>query len=337
MPNPAPIKGNSAVKSAPATLSDSTRAGKERGEDASDRQADRQHEQLAPGEYYAKLQRLQRREWWTWGTSLVVIALLTAGIASLSVPAIVEEKNTVYGTGVMQAISGLVFLILLFGCYLTYEKILINRLRLELAERQSHSILWRDLAMVDPLTGLYNRRYAERRLREEISRCERRGYSLTLVLFDLDKFKQINDQHGHPAGDAVLKEFANRVGKAVRVADLAARLGGDEFMLLLTECDATQVPIMLKRLENATAEVDGLEIPIGFSVGWKEYEPGENAPDLFAAADRALYRDKESRKRAAPSTPGAPGTSGAPGSANSPSASSNSPARTPQTVSTDSK
>ena len=93
----------------------------------------------------------------------------------------------------------------------------------------------------------------------------------------------------------------------------------------------------MKRLENATAEVDGLEIPIGFSVGWKEYEPGENAPDLFAAADRALYRDKESRKRAASSTPGAPGTSGAPGSANSPSASSSSPARTPQTVSTDSK
>lgn len=258
---------------------------------------------LAPSEYYAKLRRLQRREWWTWGTSLSVIFLLTAGVASLSVPALVEEKNTAYGTGVMQAISGLVFLILLFGCYLTYEKILINRLRLELAERQSHSILWRDLALVDPLTGLYNRRYAERRLKEEISRCERRGYSLALVLFDLDKFKEINDQHGHPAGDAVLKEFANRLSKAVRVADLAARLGGDEFMLMLTECDASQVPVMLKRLEDAEATIDGKRIPIGFSVGWKEYEPGENAADLFAAADRALYRDKESRKRGSVSTP----------------------------------
>jgi diguanylate cyclase (GGDEF)-like protein len=326
--NPAPIKGSSAAKSASATPADAARAGNSRAGGAADRE---EVQQLAPGEYYSKLQRLQRREWWTWGTSLVVIFLLTAGIASLSVPAIVEEKNTVYGTGVMQAISGLVFLILLFGCYLTYEKILINRLRLELAERQSHSILWRDLAMVDPLTGLYNRRYAERRLREEISRSERRGYALTLVLFDLDKFKQINDQHGHPAGDAILKEFANCLGKAVRVADLAARLGGDEFMLLLTECDATQVPIMLKRLENAAAEIDGQTIPIGFSVGWKEYEPGENAPDLFAAADRALYRDKESRKRAASSTPGAPGT------ANSPSASASSPARMPQTVPTDSK
>ncbi|HKS81998.1 MAG TPA: GGDEF domain-containing protein [Candidatus Acidoferrales bacterium] len=261
---------------------------------------------LPATEYYAKLRKLQRREWWTWGTSLTVIFLLTAGIASLSVPAIVEEKNTAYGTGVMQAIAGLVFLILLFGCYLTYEKILINRLRLELAERQSHSILWRDLAMVDPLTGLYNRRYAERRLREEISRSERRGYALTLVLFDLDKFKHINDQFGHPAGDAVLKEFGDRLGKAVRVADLAARLGGDEFMLLLTECDASQVPILLKRLEGAEASLDGKTIPIGFSVGWKEYEPGESAPELFSAADRALYRDKESRKRPASAAPAPP-------------------------------
>jgi len=261
---------------------------------------------LASTEYYAKLRKLQRREWWTWGTSLTVILLLTAGVASLSVPAILEEKNTAYGTGVLQAVSGLVFLIMLFGGYLTYEKILINRLRLELAERQTHSILWRDLAMVDPLTGLYNRRYAERRVREEIARAERRGYALTLVLFDLDKFKQVNDLHGHPAGDALLKEFANRISKAVRVADLAARLGGDEFMLLLTECDASQVPVMLKRLEGAQVEIGGKMVPIGFSVGWKEYEPGENAGDLFAAADRALYRDKESRKSKASASPPVP-------------------------------
>lgn len=230
------------------------------------------------------------------GSSLAVILLLTIGVASLSVPAIVEEKNTAYGTGVIQAIAGLVFLILLFGGYLTYEKILINRLRLELAERQSHSVLWRDLALVDPLTGLYNRRYAERRLREEIARAERRGYSLTLVLFDLNDFKQINDRFGHPVGDMVLKEFANRLGKAVRLADLAARLGGDEFMLLLTECDSSQVPVMLRRLEAVQVEVERQSIAVRFSVGWKEYEPGEGFQDMFSEADKALYLDKQAKK-----------------------------------------
>ena len=251
---------------------------------------------LRPGEYQTRLRKLQKREWWTWGSSLAVILLLTGGVASLSIPAILEEKNTAYGSGVMQAIAGLVFLIILFGGYLTYEKVLINRLRLELAEKQSHSVLWRDLALVDPLTGLYNRRYSERRLKEEISRAERRGYALTLVLFDLNDFKQINDRFGHPAGDLVLKEFAERLGKAVRVADLAARLGGDEFMLLLTECDSSQVPVMLRRLESIQVEVERQIIPVRFSVGWKEYEPGEGAQDMFGAADKALYLDKQAKK-----------------------------------------
>lgn len=251
---------------------------------------------LRPEEYEIRLHKLQKREWWTWGSSLAVILLLTGGIASLSIPAILEEKNTAYGSGVMQAIAGLVFLIMLFGGYLTYEKVLINRLRLELAEKQSHSVLWRDLALVDPLTGLYNRRYAERRLKEEIARAERRGYSLTLVLFDLNDFKQINDRFGHPAGDLVLKEFADRLGKAVRVADLAARLGGDEFMLLVTECDSSQVPVMLRRLEKIQVEVERETIPVHFSVGWKEYEPGEGAQDMFSDADKALYADKQAKK-----------------------------------------
>lgn len=251
---------------------------------------------LRPGEYQTRLRKLQKREWWTWGSSLAVILLLTGGVASLSIPAMLEEKNTVYGSGLMQAIAGLVFLIVLFGAYLTYEKVLINRLRLELAEKQSHSVLWRDLALVDPLTGLYNRRYAERRLKEEISRAERRGYALTLVLFDLNDFKQINDRYGHPAGDLVLKEFADRLGKAVRVADLAARLGGDEFMLLLTECDSSQVPVMLRRLEAIRVEMERERIPVRFSVGWKEYEPGEGAQDMFSAADKALYLDKQAKK-----------------------------------------
>jgi diguanylate cyclase (GGDEF)-like protein len=254
----------------------------------------------APGsaDYFARLHRLQKREWWIWGCSLFVILSLTAAVASLSLPAIVEDRNSPLGSGVLQAVTGLVLLILMFGGYLTYDKILINRLRLELAEKQVHSTLWRDLALVDQLTGLYNRRFAERRLREEIARAHRRGFALSLVLFDLDDFKQVNDRHGHAAGDMVLKVFAGQLSKTVREADLAARLGGDEFMLLLTECSSDQVPILLRRLKSIDVEWAGQKIPIGFSVGWKEYERGERPEQMLQEADKALYQDKQTRKQA---------------------------------------
>ncbi len=258
-------------------------------------------EAAVPGsaDYFAHLRKLQKREWWIWGCSLFVILSLTAAVASLSLPAIVENYHSPLGSGVLQAVSGLIFLILLFGCYLTYDKILINRLRLELAEKQVHSTLWRDLALVDQLTGLYNRRFAERRLKEEISRAHRKGLALSLVLFDLDGFKQVNDLHGHAAGDMVLKVFAEHLSKTVREADLAARLGGDEFLLLLTECDNDQVPILLRRLKSLEIDWAGKKIPISFSTGWKEYERGELPEQMLQAADKALYQDKQARKNVA--------------------------------------
>lgn len=249
-----------------------------------------------PADYLARLRELQGREWWTWGLSVLVMLLLTVAIASLALPAIFQEQKAGFGSGILQAVSGLSILILLFACYLTYEKLLINRLRLDLAERQSHSVLWRNLALVDPLTGLYNRRFAERTLKAEIGRAQRKGYALTLVLFDLDSFKQINDRFGHAAGDLVLKEFADRLTKAVREADTAARLGGDEFMLLLTECDSSRVPSVLQRLESIEVNLAGQRIRIEFSVGWKEYEQDDSAQDLMIEADRRLYLNKQGGK-----------------------------------------
>lgn len=246
-----------------------------------------------PADYITRLRDLQQREWWTWGISVFVMLLLTFAIASLALPSILTERKAGFSSEILEAVSGLIILILLFACYLTYEKLLINRLRLDLAEKQSHSVLWRNLALVDPLTGLYNRRFAERTIRAEIARAQRKGYALTLVLFDLDNFKLVNDRFGHAAGDAVLKEFANRLTKAVREADTAARLGGDEFMLLLTECDTSQVQSVLQRLKSIEVTMAGQRIPIDFSVGWKEYEQDDSLQDLMIAADKALYLNKQ--------------------------------------------
>jgi len=243
-------------------------------------------------EYSVRLRELQRREWWTWGVSVFAMFSLTVAVASLSLPAILEDQRRSLHSGILPAIAGLVSLILLFGCYLTYEKFLINRLRIELAERQSDSTQWQNLALVDPLTGLYNRRFAERHLKSEVARAQRKGYALTLVLLDLNNFKKINDRFGHPAGDLVLKLFADRLGEAIRDIDVAARLGGDEFMLLLSECDSVHLPAVLRRLESIEVRLSGQRVRVGFSVGWSEYGPLKDAKAMFQEADEALYLHK---------------------------------------------
>src|SRR5207237_4051929 len=104
-----------------------------------------------------------------------------------------------------------------------------------------HSDIVRNLAMIDPLTGLYNRRYAEQRLSAEVARSARRGHPLTILSLDLNNFKEINDTYGHPAGDLVLQEFAAHLNKVIRGSDLAVRLGGDEFLVLLPDCTAEEL------------------------------------------------------------------------------------------------
>lgn len=250
---------------------------------------------LRPWEYSARLRGLGSRDWWMWGFTVAVILLLTMGIISLSVPAILADKRSATGASFLETILGLVSLILLFIGYLTYEKILISRLRMELAEGQFQSALWRDLALTDPLTGLYNRRFAERHVKAEIARARRQGYPLTLALFDLDNFKAINDRFGHAAGDAALKAFAERLSKVVREGDLAARLGGDEFMLLLADCKHSDLPRVLGRLGSVTVEIGGSQIAVGFSHGWTEYRDGDQPETLFRYADKVLYADKQSR------------------------------------------
>jgi len=251
-------------------------------------------------EYLEHLRALQRREWWTWAVTMFVLVLLTGAVASLALPEMSVQREHLLNSPVFQSISGLTMLIFLLGGYLTYEKVLINRLRIDLAEGQSHSAVWRDLALVDSLTGLFNRRFAERQLKAEVARAHRKSYQLTVVLFDLNEFKAINDRHGHAAGDMALKAFAERLTGATRQGDVAVRLGGDEFMLLLPECDATQVHLLLERMENIETDINGKKIAITYSVGWADWKKGQRPQDLLDEADKALYLHKQSRKRQAP-------------------------------------
>ena len=246
--------------------------------------------------------RIDKRDWWVRGYSIFVILLLTFAVISLTLPALVNDAETYLHIKLTEAVFGLITLIVLFNIYTIYQEILIKRLRRQLLEKQDHSYILRNLAMVDPLTGLYNRRFAEQRLAAEVARSERRGHPLTVLTLDLNNFKEINDTYGHPAGDQVLQEFASRLNKVIRGSDLAVRLGGDEFLVLLPECTLEQLKLVLDRLNSFELDWQGKKIPVTFSAGWRDYQKGDRPEEMLARADEALYEGKRaSKKNIAPS------------------------------------
>lgn len=248
-----------------------------------------------------ELLKIEKRDWWVWGYSIFVILLLTFAIISLTLPAMRQGAKTIFRIDLTEAVFGLIVLVVLFNIYTIYQQILIKRLRLQLAEKQGHSNLLRNMAMVDPLTGLYNRRFAEHRLAAEVARSERKGHPLTLLTLDLNNFKQINDTYGHPAGDQVLQEFGARLNSSIRGADLAVRLGGDEFLVILPECTLEQLKLVLGRLGSLEVVWQGKKIPVTFSAGWKQYELGDRPEEMLTRADQDLYVRKRASKTGAPS------------------------------------
>jgi diguanylate cyclase (GGDEF)-like protein len=160
------------------------------------------------------------------------------------------------------------------------------------------------LSLTDPLTGLWNYRYLRESLRREVERASRFGRTLTVLVLDLDHFKEVNDTYGHAAGDTVLGEFARRIRVGLREVDVAFRQGGEEFVVLLPETDAYGGTIVADRLGTAVRDrpvrVDARsggvpeEVPISVSIGIAVYpEHGGTAQQVLDAADDALYAAKK--------------------------------------------
>ncbi|MGA8222160.1 MAG: GGDEF domain-containing protein [Candidatus Acidiferrales bacterium] len=257
-----------------------------------------------PEEIRKNLQHLDRKQWWLWSTTVAVLLLLTLAVASFAFPALLSHEEDTYSFFLNQSVRALVGVVLLFSVYLVYQQVLIHRLRHGLADQieslakvESLASEVYKLAALDQLTGLYNRRSGEQRLAQEISRAQRHGRPLTILLMDLDGLKQVNDKYGHAAGDLVIKGFAERLQRAIRGSDLAVRLGGDEFMALLPECRADEVRHVLARVEGLELVYNNEKIRCAFSRGWTDYKLGESPQDLLKRADDALYENKRAGKQ----------------------------------------
>ena len=150
-----------------------------------------------------------------------------------------------------------------------------------------------DLAELDALSGLYNRRYFQDTLAREVKRAQRYRRTLSLLVFDVDGLKAINDEHGHLAGDALLVETANRLRSVTRGADVASRIGGDEFAVILPESTVADAQQLHERLSSVLeAEPAGPLDRIQISAGIAELRPDERGVEFFDRADQAALRAK---------------------------------------------
>ncbi len=189
---------------------------------------------------------------------------------------------------------------LLGACFVALNAILSLQtvealLRLSLLEKEN---------IADPLTGVYNRRYLDRRLNEEVSRARRHGLPLTVLMLDIDHFKRINDDHGHQAGDQVLAQFADLTKRQLREPDLVARYGGEEFLVIApqtTRHDALNLAERLRaRIEsntftvtNMAAQGERLEIRVTCSIGVAGLSDEIVRADMLVhCADKNMYHAK---------------------------------------------
>lgn len=164
-----------------------------------------------------------------------------------------------------------------------------ERLRAQLREME-------DRAHHDILTGLANRRYFVEGLKVRIARCQRYGDQTALLFLDVDGLKQVNDQHGHQAGDLLLTSLATILSDNIRVSDMVARIGGDEFAILLDNIAPSQleqkINSLRKLIQAADVEYDQQRLNLSASIGHCFIGPEDNVEGLLSRADAAMYREK---------------------------------------------
>jgi diguanylate cyclase (GGDEF)-like protein len=161
------------------------------------------------------------------------------------------------------------------------ECVLLHHVLTEKADLES-------LSYTDSKTGLFNDRFFKDQLRVEMDRAKRHKRALTLLLIDFDRFKEFNDQHGHPAGDALLSLFAQHLKKSLRTIDICARYGGDEFAVILPDTNSKQALPLAERLRTQFQQKD-----LSLSLGLCELSPEiKDLHDFLELADKALYQAK---------------------------------------------
>jgi diguanylate cyclase (GGDEF)-like protein len=232
----------------------------------------------------------------SWRTTIAEIVTVLAALAAPFLLGKIVSNDQLRMIGI---VDGLLVVILVSRSYALFKhrqiKLILAK-QLEIADKQRvRTDRLYGLSILDPLTGLHNRRFGEQRLAEEIARSERSGDPLAVIVFDLDYFKEINDKFGHAAGDLALKKFSRSVRRAIRACDVPVRIGGDEFLVILPECPRDKVDVILSRIGTLEIEFNGEKISVCYSAGRAHYQYSDTTGALLGRADEVLYAEKAAR------------------------------------------
>jgi diguanylate cyclase (GGDEF)-like protein len=254
-------------------------------------------------EIQQSIRRLNRITSWLRQNTILTMVLQIAALAVLCVPVILGRAELAQESGVTTVVSGLIALMLFGNLYTLFYQRHFKAFRERLAEQMQVATKQRiraskfyGMAILDPLTGLYNRRFGEECLQKEVERAEKTSGDLAVIVTDLDYFKEINDKYGHAAGDLVLREFSRHLKRALRACDFAVRTGGDEFLVVLPECSNENVHIILSRLTPFDVTLNRRKVKISYSRGRAQYQHTDTPETMKQRADKVLYDEKAARK-----------------------------------------
>jgi diguanylate cyclase (GGDEF)-like protein len=237
-------------------------------------------------------QQISRHEWWLWLSALLVTSLSAVALVLSSIHSFFRHADYFYEIRSDQARWATLCLILIFNTRLVYRQWSFRRLR----QQSTEPIDWQaipqqfsEAAGLDSVSGLYTRTSLEQHLGKELARARRQNTALSLATVHVDEFALLSARYGKSAVDAALKELGRRLKKASRGSDIAARLSDDDFLLLLPECGVNEVKQVLNRLGTVEVSSSGQKIPLNFTTGWVDYQPGDLPADLLKRAAELLH------------------------------------------------
>lgn len=246
------------------------------------------------GRLKVELARLEARNRQARWVSVIAVLVLLSGAGTIFGRASFWLRDAVEIKIPPPVLFVVLVLIILLVLYLVRRELEIRKLSLLAIEERLAADTERSAGMVDAVTHVFNRRFLSELLQGEIARAERNEKSLTLVMCDINHFKNINDRYGHPVGDEVLAETANLLKSCVRGSDYVVRYGGDEFLLILSETDEAGARAVLARVREKLGEWDRLrDLAIALSLGLYTHRTGQSAEQDVTEVDARMYADKQ--------------------------------------------
>jgi len=240
-----------------------------------------------------------------WAKNLLIIMVLCAGFLALVFPNLMwnSREMRMNGQYLPQFFFGLIALIVLYNAHILEQRKKLRHARGEIVRQLLRAESTETLALVDPLTETYNRRYLDKILRRELSRADRVGASLALMMIDLDGFKSINTRFGHLVGDQVLREVVGLLIRVFRRSDTVIRYGGDEFLIVMADTNQDQAARAVSRLQAEVAKWNQANPSRGYSLGLScgvdEYRKGKEIREVIEAADTDMFKEKARHQSAA--------------------------------------